>query len=69
MKKFLAGDPATERLAACDAEAEFYRPFLLKGDLALQHLLLCPMFAKTCQNRSCGISLQTKLSVIFGSGE
>ena len=69
MKKFLPGDPTTERLAACDVEAEFYRPFLLKGDLALKHLLLCPMFAKTCQNRSCGISVQTKLSVIFGSGE
>ena len=30
MKKFLAGDPATERLTACDAEAEFYRPFFIK---------------------------------------
>ena len=30
MKKFLAGDPATERLAACDVEAEFYRPFFIK---------------------------------------
>lgn len=66
MKKFLAGDPATERLAACDVEAEFYRPFFYKK--VIQHLnIYCCVLCLLKLAKTDRVEYQFKQSCLLSS--